>query len=112
MAAPLCAEPSDGFVAWEKISGCSTDDRTKLMMKKLLTVVPMAMAFIAAGAISSFCANVASEVSDLSRLPLSGVHTFARESAPRDPGASGVRTRHRDTQSAERPEHARFRRYA
>ena len=44
------------------------------MMKKLLTVVPMAMAFIAAGAMSSFCANVAGEASDVSGLPLSGVH--------------------------------------
>jgi hypothetical protein len=78
MAAPLCAEPSDGFVAWVKISGCSTGDRTKLIMKKLLTVVPMAMGFTAAGAISSFCANVAGEVSDVWPVAV-GRRSFARE---------------------------------
>jgi hypothetical protein len=42
-------------------------------MKKLLTMVLMAAAFVTASAISAFCANVAGEVSGLSRRPLSGV---------------------------------------
>src|ERR1700731_417609 len=42
-------------------------------MKKLLTMVLMALAFVTASAISAFCANVTGEVSGLSCRPLSGV---------------------------------------
>jgi hypothetical protein len=42
-------------------------------MKKLLTTVLMALAFVTVSAISAFCANVAGEVSGLSRRSLSGV---------------------------------------
>jgi hypothetical protein len=42
-------------------------------MKKLVTTVLMALAFVTVSAISAFCANVVGEVSGLSRRPLSGV---------------------------------------
>ena len=42
-------------------------------MKKLLTAVSMALALVTAVAMSAYCANVAGEVSGLSRQPLSGV---------------------------------------
>jgi hypothetical protein len=42
-------------------------------MKRLLTIVLMALAFVTTSAISAFCANVAGEVSGLSCQPLSGV---------------------------------------
>jgi hypothetical protein len=42
-------------------------------MKRLLTIVLMALAFVTTSAISAFCANVAEEVSGLSCRPLSGV---------------------------------------
>jgi hypothetical protein len=42
-------------------------------MKKLLTIVSMALAFVTAVAMSAFCANVAGKVSGLARQPLSGV---------------------------------------
>jgi hypothetical protein len=40
-------------------------------MKNLLTMVLMALAFVTASAMSAFCANVAGEVSGVSRRPLS-----------------------------------------
>ena len=42
-------------------------------MKNLLTMVLMALAFVMTAAMSAFCANVAGEVSGLSRRPLSAV---------------------------------------
>jgi hypothetical protein len=47
-------------------------------MKKLLTVLSMAMAFVTVTAISAFCANAAGGVSGLSRQPLSEVQVPLR----------------------------------
>lgn len=75
------------------------------MMKKLLTVVPMAMAFIAAGAMSSFCANVAGEASDVlaCRCPASIIRARINSSSSwrkRDPQRRDAKLAPRDSRRA------------